>query len=585
MTANLDAEVASLEPKVPFRATSGHRHHTWAKTYWSRPELYIQPETLEEIQKLVTLARKSRRRVIVTGSGHSPSDLTCTSSWLVNLDGFNKVLNIDKGRKTIVVEGGIRLYELNQRASEHGLTMPNLGSIDAQSIVGAVATATHGSSMYHGLLSQSILSMRIVLANGRAVRCSATQSPDLFRAALVSLGALGIIVEVEFQMIETCNIEWIQTLQPLSYVVDNWSTTLWTSAEFTRVWWLPYLKRAIVWRADKTDKPVRAPQSSWYGGSLGFHTYHNLLWLSNYVPWILPAVEWFVFGMQYGFRPGSCNTAVEEQRSGLLMDCLYSQFVNEWALPLSKGPEAIERLGAWIAGDEATARIPFSAKNLWVHSPIEVRLSDTSQPAAINASQPRPFLDNTVKTEPTLYLNATLYRPHLADPPCHVRYYQAFEWLMRELGGKPHWAKNFAFVGREDMEEMYGDDLRSWRRVRDSVDPEGMFVGDWLRKYMLPATKEEGGEADRLTNEEKYVGVKKNRRQGGLDWAGEQVVTLQTKAVDNNGNGSGSEGVPPSASSQESFDVMHAAEAEASAILKDVESEDDEGTVIGTRPR
>ncbi|KAF2103838.1 D-arabinono-1,4-lactone oxidase [Rhizodiscina lignyota] len=582
MASNLPAEVSTLEPHVPFRATSAYKHHTWAKTYWSNPELYIRPESLEEIQKVVTLARRCRRRLVLVGCGHSPSDLTCTSSWLVNLDNFNKILNVDTNNKTMTVEGGIRLHAINTRAKEHGLTIPNLGSIDEQSIVGAVATATHGSSMYHGLLSQAIRSLRIVLANGRAVRCSATQSPDLFRAALVSLGALGIIVEVEFEMVPAGNIEWIQTLQPLSYVVDNWSTTLWTSAEFTRVWWMPYMKRAIVWRADKTDDPIRAPKSSWYGGSIGFHTYHNLLWLSNYVPWILPTVEWFVFGMQYGFSTGSYNSGVEEQRTGLLMDCLYSQFVNEWALPISKGPEAIERLGAWINGDESKARIPFSSKGLWVHCPIEVRISDTSRPATYNASQPRPFLDNTCATEPTLYLNATLYRPYLQDPPCHKRYYEAFEWLMQDMGGKPHWAKNFAFTTREQIEGMFGDNLESWRRVRDSVDPEGLFVGDWLRRTVLPALKEEGGKAERLPLEEMEVDTKRNnKRNGGLLWFGQQQ--LKTAFRGSATDGAGDEKVPPSASSEESFDVMHEAEAETSTLLRSMESDDDEATVIAAR--
>jgi D-arabinono-1,4-lactone oxidase len=66
--------------------------------------------------------------------------------------------------------------------------MPNLGSIDDQAIAGAIGTATHGSSTRHGLLSQSVLELKIMLANGRTVSCSAKQNKDLFRAALVSLG-------------------------------------------------------------------------------------------------------------------------------------------------------------------------------------------------------------------------------------------------------------------------------------------------------------------------------------------------------------------------------------------------------------
>jgi D-arabinono-1,4-lactone oxidase len=277
---------------------------------------------------------------VTVGSAHSPSDLTCTSAWTVNLDGFNRVLNLDREMGIVTMQSGIRLRELRVELEKNGLMLENLGSIDDQSVAGVISTGTHGSSLRHGLLSESILEMSLMLANGRVVRCSESVNKSLFKAALVSLGALGIITEITLKTVPAFNIAWNQSLWPLSDVLDQWSSGLWTSSEFVRVWWLPYLKRAIVWRADKTSLPLKSPPSNFYGGSLGYHVYHNLLCLSNYIPRILPWVEWFVFGMQYGFKPGNCVTeAVEPGHQGLLMNCLYSQFVNEWALPLEKGPE------------------------------------------------------------------------------------------------------------------------------------------------------------------------------------------------------------------------------------------------------
>ncbi|KAJ8606046.1 hypothetical protein MRB53_041244 [Persea americana] len=468
----LQQELLKSDQDIPFRSTKRHTHHTWAQTFISRPELYLQPRSLEELQKIVNLARKCRRRLVVVGSAHSPSDLTCSSSWLINLDDYNQVLKVDKNKKTLLVQAGIRLKDLNKEANKHGLTMPNLGSINDQSIAGAISTGTHGSSLQHGLLSESVRSIRILLANGQAVRCSASQNEDLFRAALLSLGALGIIVEVEFEMADACNIEWEQTLAPLNQILDTWNTTLWTRKEYTRVWWMPYMKRAIVWSAERTNAPERPPPSSWYGGSLGFHIYHNLLFVSNYLPFTLQWIEWFVFGMQYGFKTGTTTSAIQPLQTGLLMDCLFSQFVNEWAIPISKGPEALRRLSAWMHGEKDSG-IPFSAKGLYVHCPIEVRVSDTSK-----SSRPRPYLDITSKDEPTLYLNATLYRPYLQDPPCRWRYYEAFEWLMKDLGGRPHWAKNFSYTSRDQISGMYKQTMPEFMKIRNECDPEGMFLED-----------------------------------------------------------------------------------------------------------
>ncbi|KAF2194688.1 L-gulonolactone/D-arabinono-1,4-lactone oxidase [Zopfia rhizophila CBS 207.26] len=565
MPSRFATELDKLDPSVPFRATQSHIHHTWARTFHSRPELYIRPQTLPEIQKIVTLARRMRRRVVTVGCAHSPSDLTCSSAWMVNLDDYSSVLKVDKEQKTLTVQAGIRLKDLNLAAKEHGLTMPNLGSIDEQSLAGAIATSSHGSSMSHGLISDSVRSLRIILSNGQAVKCSPSQSPDLFRAALVSLGALGIIVEIEFEMVDHCDLEWVQTIMLIEDVLAEWDKDLWTSNEFVRVWWLPYMKRAIVWRADKTRKPPRRPQYNWYGGSIGYHTYHIMLWISQYVPRLLPWVEWFVFGMQYGFKNGVTISAVEEQRTGLLMNCLYSQFVNEWSIPLSQGPEALTRLTKWIHGDEQGAGIPFSPKSVYVHSPIEVRVANTTN------RSPRPYLDTSFTDAPTLYLNATLYRPYGQDPPCRERYYQAFEHLMKELGAKPHWAKNFQSVDHQYLSSVYQTNLDDYLRVRNEVDPEGMFIGSWHRRTILPPRSE----MPVLPLEEKQV-VTRQRRSGGTDWVGEQARWWDG-GVDVFMKRSGSE-------SEESFDLMAGAEAEASILLESLR-DDGEGLEVETRVR
>ena len=245
-----------------------------------------------------------------------------------------------------------------------------------------------------------------------------------------------------------------------------------------------------------------------------------MLWMAHYFPSILPTVEWFVFGMQYRFSPGWISDGVEQQRTGLLMDCLFSQFVNEWAVPFSKGPEIIDRLSKWINGDEKGSGIPFSSRGVYVHCPIEVRVTHGSA----ERNPTRGFLDPTMENEPTLYLNATLYRPYGLNPPCRERYYQAFEWLMKQYGGRPHWAKNFSTVTNEDLKSMYSSNLRKWLAVRKEVDPDGLFVGAWHRKYLLgehekePATEFEEEELSRQPASD-----------GGMTWHGRQRLSDQIR--------------------------------------------------------
>jgi D-arabinono-1,4-lactone oxidase len=90
---------------------------------------------------------------------------------------------------------------------------------------------------------------------------------------------------------------------------------------------------------------------------------------------------------------------------------------------------------------------------------------------------------------------------------------------------------------------MYGDQLLDWRRVRGEVDPEGMFVGEWHRRYLL-------GEGKRLPLEEVEVGRRKLWK-GGMMVLGKVEEDLE---VENSMEGLSGH------SSEESFDLLRASE-------------------------
>ncbi|OHE99827.1 sugar 1,4-lactone oxidase [Colletotrichum orchidophilum] len=104
-------------------------------------KLCIQLETLEEIEKVVNLARRHRRRLVTVGCGHSPSHITCTSSWQLNLDKYNRVLSVDTSTGLAVIQSSIRLYALCDELERRGLAMPNLGSISQQNPQRGTTTA------------------------------------------------------------------------------------------------------------------------------------------------------------------------------------------------------------------------------------------------------------------------------------------------------------------------------------------------------------------------------------------------------------------------------------------------------------
>ena len=84
----------------------------------------------------------------------------------MSLDYLDKVLSHDLDRRIITIQAGMRLSKYIHELEKRGWSMDNLGSISDQSMAGAIATCTHGSSMEFGVISTQVCPLK-VLVNGR----------------------------------------------------------------------------------------------------------------------------------------------------------------------------------------------------------------------------------------------------------------------------------------------------------------------------------------------------------------------------------------------------------------------------------
>ena len=174
---------------------------------------------------------------------------------------------------------------------------------------------------------------------------------------------------------------------------------------------------------------------------------------------------------------------------------------------------------------------------------------------------------------------------------------------MREMGGKPHWAKNFLYTDAGYIQQRYGRDLTDFLQVREECDPDGLFVGAWHRR----ALGEEQVGAQSCVEVETERGRLGGARGGwgdGMLWAGRRKMggmgayeegegehpedvdeaVIGRKDVgrgyggagggDGTGNGTGSadDKTPTTSTSEESFDYM--AKGEASVHLSPDKAED-----------
>lgn len=117
-------------------------------------------------------------------------------------------IQVDERRQTVTVASGVSqrilldyLAEYRTDIAPDGWILPTFCWFVDQTIGGAVATGSHGSSITHGSLSNIVESMHAVLANGSYVELDRYTEPHLFKAFLVSVGRLGIITDLTLKII------------------------------------------------------------------------------------------------------------------------------------------------------------------------------------------------------------------------------------------------------------------------------------------------------------------------------------------------------------------------------------------------
>ena len=184
--------------------------------YHVRPRVLVRPETESQIIDAIGEARARDLPVKAIGALHSFVPIPATEGVCVSLDRYRQVLEVEESRVT--VQAGITIAELNTALRQHGLALPVNGFYTAQTIAGAISTATHGGSLHHGTLADQVEAIRIVRPDGTVLDIGAADGR--FHAVVVSLGLLGIVSTVTLKCVpefylrseaRVCSIEQLLT--------------------------------------------------------------------------------------------------------------------------------------------------------------------------------------------------------------------------------------------------------------------------------------------------------------------------------------------------------------------------------------
>lgn len=275
----------------------------WAGTVSCAPAGLPAPKSEAEIAECVRRAAREGRSLRVAGSGHSFTPLVATSGYVVTLDDWAGIESCDRSRLEATVRAGTKLRALGAALLELGLAMENLGDIDVQSLGGALGTGTHGTGPSLPNLSAQVVALRLVLASGECVECSAQREPDLFRAARVSFGALGVISAARLRLLPAYRLHERTRRRSLAETLERLADDIAAHRHF-EFFWFPH--RDLV--ETKALHPTAAEPASLAG-----RKYERIGWSAH----VLPSVRELRFHeMEYAVPAEAgpaCMKAVEQR--------------------------------------------------------------------------------------------------------------------------------------------------------------------------------------------------------------------------------------------------------------------------------
>ncbi|NWV25433.1 GGLO oxidase, partial [Origma solitaria] len=423
----------------------GVKFRNWAGTYGSDPELFFQPGSVEELREILDLARQRGKRVKVVGGGHSPSDIACSQDFMIHMGKMNRVLQVDRERLQVTVEAGILLSELNLELDKHGMALANLGAVSEVTAAGVIGTGTHNTGIGHGILPTQVAALSLLLASGEILECSDSAHPEVFRAARLHLGCLGIVLSVTFRCVPEFRLREVAFPSTLPQVLDQLEQHL-RRSQYFRFLWFPH-----------SDNPPRSSSSWFWDYAVGYYLLEFLLWISSFVPALVPWINRAFFWLLFSSRAES----VARSHRVFTYECRFRQHVQDWAIPIGKTKEALLELKAALERNS----------KMVAHFPVEVRFSRRDEIPLSPCFQ-----------RDSCFINVIMYRPYGKDIP-RCDYWLTYEGIMRKHGGRPHWAKAHSCT-RKDLEEMYPA-FPEFCAIREKLDPTGIFLNAYLEKVFF----------------------------------------------------------------------------------------------------
>ncbi|MBN3761214.1 FAD-binding protein [Burkholderia sp. Ac-20365] len=163
------------------------------------------PRSTEEVAALL---RRTGLPVSIGGGKFSQGTQTASPGSLhIDLSAMNRILSLDPAAARIRVQAGIRWCDIQRTIDPHNLAVKVMQTYANFTVGGALSVNAHGRYIGFGPVVSSVRSIVLVLADGEVVTASRDAHADLFFAAIGGYGAIGVITEVELDLVPNTCVE------------------------------------------------------------------------------------------------------------------------------------------------------------------------------------------------------------------------------------------------------------------------------------------------------------------------------------------------------------------------------------------
>ena len=181
----------------------------------------LQPQSLEDVQRIIRNARANHKTISVAGGRHAMGGQQFgTDSLLVDIRKLNRVSGLDRTKGILEIEAGIEWPDLidgyltlqNDNHQAWGIQQKQTGA-DRLTMAGTIAANAHGRGLKMKPFVSNVESFVLVDATGTARACSRTENPELFRLVHGGYGLFGIVTSVRLRLAPRKKVERIVEIQ------------------------------------------------------------------------------------------------------------------------------------------------------------------------------------------------------------------------------------------------------------------------------------------------------------------------------------------------------------------------------------